>query len=654
MRRISLALLLALCALASPQAPASAQGFGGAGPSAQGFGGAGQPAAQSRVTGAITLALDARETPRKLLHARETLTVTPGALTLVYPKWLPGEHAPNGAIDDLVGLTFSAGGKTIPWRRDPVDLFAFHLDIPQGAGTLDASFDFLSAIGAGGFSSASSETAHLGIYSWNQVLLYPQGARTDDVMFRASLQLPAGWKFATALKAASENGGQIDFAPVSLTTLVDSPVIAGEYFKVVPLDPSTPLGTSDTSSRRVEADLVGDTAASIEIPADLTQKWKRLVQEADAMFGARHYDRYHFLLTLSDRVAHFGLEHHQSNDSRVNENSLTQQNSIGVVAHEYVHSWNGKFRRPAGLATPDFQQPMDGELLWVYEGLTQYLGYVLAERSGIWSESYYKERLAETAAYLDTEPGREWRPLADTATAAQLLYFSPGQWTAYRRSTDFYDEGWLIWLDVDTTIRELTRGAKSIEDFCHLFHGGESGPPMVKPYTLDDVVAALNQVAPHDWKAFLGSRIYQVTPRAPLDGITRSGWRLAYTDAKNEFIKTGDGDRVEAMSSLGLRVRARDGMVNDVILNSPAGKAGIGPGMQILAVNGLRFSAEVLRNAIRDSKTASGPLTIEFQNDDLVKTVPLDYHGGMREPHLERVADKPDLLGQILAARARR
>src|SRR5882672_11214091 len=646
MRRISLALLLALCALASPQAPASAQGFGGAGPaSAQGFGGAGQPAAQSRVTGAIALALDARETPRKLLHARETLTVTPGALTLVYPKWLPGEHAPDGAIDDLVGLTFSAGGKTIPWRRDPVDLFAFHLDIPQGAGTLDASFDFLSAIGAGGFSSASSETAHLGIYSWNQVLLYPQGARTDDVLFRPRLQIPAGWKFATALKAASENGGQIDFAPVSLTTLVDSPVIAGEYLKVVPLD--------DTSSRRVEADLVGDNASSIDIPADLTQKWKRLVQEADAMFGARHYDRYHFLLTLSDRVAHFGLEHHQSNDSRVNENSLTQQNSIGVVAHEYVHSWNGKFRRPAGLATPDFQQPMVGELLWVYEGLTQYLGYVLAERSGIWSESYYKERLAQIAAYLDAEPGRDWRPLSDTTTAAQLLYFSPGQWTAYRRSTDFYDEGWLIWLEVDSQLRQLTSGQKSMEDFCHLFHGGESGAPMVKPYTFDDVVAALNQVAPHDWKAFLSTRVYEVAPRAPLDGIARGGWRLVYNDTKNEYIKTNDGDRVEAMHSLGFRVRTRDGMVNDVILNSPAGKAGIGPGMQIIAVNGLRFSADVLRNAIRNSKTAPGPLTIEFQNDDLVKTVSLDYHGGMREPHLERDAGKPDVLGQILAARVK-
>jgi predicted metalloprotease with PDZ domain len=625
MKKITLAFLLTICALAAPRAQA--------------------PPAESRVTGTITLALDVRETPRKLLHARETLNVTPGPLTLVYPKWLPGEHSPDGPIDDLVGLNFNAAGRSLPWRRDAVDLFAFHVDIPQGATRLDVSFDFLAAIGQGGFSSASSDTAHLGIYSWNQVLLYPQGARTDDVMFRTTMELPAGWKFGTALPVANQNGATIDFQPVSLTTLVDSPVVAGEYLRVVPLD--------NSSSRPVEAVLVGDTSASIDIPNDLTAKWKRLVQEADAMFGARHYNNYRFLLTLSDRVAHFGLEHHQSNDSRVPENALTQQNSIGVVAHEYVHSWNGKYRRPAGLATPDFQQPMIGDLLWVYEGLTQYLGYVLAERSGIWSESYYKERLAQIAAFLDTQAGRRWRPLADTTTAAQLLYFAPGQWTAYRRDTDFYDEGWLIWLDVDTAIRELTHGQKSIDDFCHLFHGGESGAPTVKPYALDDVVAALNQVAPHDWKAFLGSRIYQATAHAPLDGITRGGWRLVYTDTKNEYIKTGDSDRVEATYSIGLRLRARDGVVNDVTIDSPAGKAGIGPGMQILAVNGLRYSADVLRNAIKESKTASGPMTIEFQNDDVVKTVSLDYHGGMREPHLERDAAKSDMLAQILAARAK-
>ncbi len=642
MKRICSAIVIAACAFVAPHAQA--------------------PAGQSRVTGTIALDLDVRETPRKLLHAHETLTVTPGALTLVYPKWLPGEHAPDGPIDDLVGLTFTAGGKVLPWRRDPVDQFAFHLDIPQDVSTLDVSFDFLSAIGQGGFSSASSETAHLGIYSWNQVLLYPQGARTDDVMFRASIQLPPDWKWATALpvaggsgggeRAATERGGSVRplpptvrFQPVSLTTLVDSPVIAGEYLREVPLD--------TTSARHVYADLVGDTAASIDIPDDLTEKWRRLVREADAMFGARHYNDYHFLLTLSDRVAHFGLEHHQSNDSRLPENALTQANSIGVVAHEYVHSWNGKFRRPAGLATPDFQQPMVGDLLWVYEGLTQYLGYLLAERSGIWSESYYKERLAQIAASLDSEPGRAWRPLSDTTTAAQLLYFSPAQWNSYRRGTDFYDEGWLIWLDVDTAIRELTHGQKSIEDFCHRFHGGESSAPAVKPYTLDDVVAALDEVAPHDWKAFLGSRIYVVTPHAPLDGITRSGWRLVYSDANNEYIKTGDGDRVQAMSSLGLTVRARDGVVTDVSLDAPAGRTGLGPGMQLLAVNGLRYSAEVLRNAIKESKNASGPMTIEFQNDDVVKTVSVDYRGGAREPHLERVPGKADVLAQILAPRAK-
>src|SRR5678816_800961 len=295
MKKITLAFLFTICALAAPRAQA--------------------PPGSSRVTGTITLALDARETPRKLLHARETLNVTPGALTLVYPKWLPGEHSPDGPIDDLVGLNFTVSGKSLPWRRDAVDLFAFHLDIPQGVNRLDVSFDFLAAIGQGGFSSASSDTAHLGIYSWNQVLLYPKGVRSDEVIFHASMELPAGWKFGTALPVANQNGATIDFQPVSLTTLVDSPVVAGEYLRIVPLD--------NSSSRPVEAVLVGDTAASIDIPNELTEKWKRLVQEADAMFGARHYNHYVFLLTLSDRVAHFGLEHHQSNDSRVPENSLT-------------------------------------------------------------------------------------------------------------------------------------------------------------------------------------------------------------------------------------------------------------------------------------------------------------------------------------------
>ncbi len=637
MRRIVIGMSISVCAITAPHAPAYAVGFGAPGQA---------PAAQAgRVTGPITLAVDARETPRKLLHARETLPVAPGALTLVYPKWLPGEHAPDGPITDLVGLRFSAGGRQLAWRRDPVDLFAFHIDVPQGVDSIEASFDFLSAIGTAGFSSAASETAHLGIYSWNQVVLYPQGARTDEVMVRASLQLPDGWMFGTALPVTRQGGGTIDFAQVSLTTLVDSPVLAGEHFRVVPLDTS--------SSRPIEVDLVADSAGSLEAPADLVNKWKRLAQEADAMFGSRHYNNYHFLLTLSDRVAHFGLEHHESNDSRVAENALTQSNALGVMAHEYVHSWNGKYRRPAGLATADFQQPMVGDLLWVYEGLTQYLGYVLAARSGMWTEQYYKERLAQVAAYMDNLPGRQWRPLVDTTIAAQLLYDAPGPWAAYRRSVDFYDEGWLIWLDADTQIRQLTNGRKSIDDFCHLFHGGESSAPMLKPYTFDDVAGALNQVAPYDWKNFLSTRVNQTAPHAPLDGIMKGGWRVVYTDARNDFLKLNDGDRQDVAYSIGLRIGPRDGVVSDVILDSPAGKAGIGPSMQILAVNGVRYSADVLREAITGSRTASGPLMLAVQNDDVVKTVSLDYHGGTREPHLERDMSKPDVLGQILASRAK-
>jgi predicted metalloprotease with PDZ domain len=298
---------------------------------------------------------------------------------------------------------------------------------------------------------------------------------------------------------------------------------------------------------------------------------------------------------------------------------------------------------------------MVGELLWVYEGLTQYLGNVLSARSGLWADHYYKERLAQMAAFLDNQPGRQWRPLVDTTVAAQLLYFAPGQWASYRRSTDFYDEGWLIWLDVDTQIRQLTNGQKSIDDFCHVFHGGESGAPMVKPYTLDDVAAALNLVAPHDWKSFLSSRVYQATPHAPLDGISKGGWRLVYTETRNDSLQAAEADArlMDAAYSIGLRVKTNDGVLADVFLDSPAGKAGLGPGMQILAVNGVRFSADVLRNAIKASKGASGPLMLEVQNDDVVKTVGLDYRGGTREPHLERDMSKSDVLAQILSPRAK-
>src|SRR6185295_8631603 len=361
--------------------------------------------AAAAARGPITLRVDAREAPGKLLHAALSIPAAPGPLTLVYPKWLPGEHGPTGPITDLVGLHVAAGGKPIVWARDEVDMYAFHVTVPAGVSAIDVTFDFLSPASESGFTSTASGTPHLYLLTWNQLLLYPQGSKSDDVTFHASLELPAGWKFGTPLPIASSAGAQVDFSPVSLTTLVDSPVIMGEYFRVVPLD---------TGDRSVEMDIAADSAAALEISPELTDKMKRLVAEADALFGARHFTHYHFLLTLSDHVAHFGLEHHEANDTRMSERALIDETlgnlSLWVLSHEFVHSWNGKYRRPAGLATPDFQAPMRGELLWVYEGLTEYLGALLAARSGLWTPKQYDERLAEVAASFDHIPGRTWRP----------------------------------------------------------------------------------------------------------------------------------------------------------------------------------------------------------------------------------------------------
>jgi predicted metalloprotease with PDZ domain len=594
---------------------------------------------------AITLSVDATEAPRKLFHARMTMPVSPGPLTLVYPKWIPGEHGPTGPIVDLAGLKLSAGGKTVSWRRDDVDMYAFHLEVPAGAHELDVALDFLSPTFAGGFTAGASTTAHLAIVTWNQLLLYPEGSNIRDVTFKANLNLPAGWKFGTSLPIAGQAGSKVEFAPVSLERLVDSPVLAGEYFLVIPLAANPPN----------EIDIAADNRADLEISAELATTLKRIVSEAVSLFGATHYTHYHFLLTLSDHTAHFGLEHHESNDSRVAERSLLEPAlrdvSLGVLPHEFVHSWNGKFRRPAGLATSNYQEPMKGELLWVYEGLTQYLGNLLSARSGLWTPQQYRDHLAESAADLDHKPGRLWRPLIDTTIAAQVLYGSPGEWNSLRRSVDFYDEGWLIWLDTDTKIRELTGGKRSLDDFCKSFHGAPSTPPMVKTYVFDDVVATLNEIAPFDWRNFLLTRLNSTDFHAPLGGIERGGWKLAYQPTPNEVLKDQEQVRrgTEMGYSIGLRLNS-DGSIADVIEGMAASKAGIGPGMKVLAVNGKAYSPEVLRDSVRattDPKQRRIDLLID--NEGHVAAYQVMYGEGEKYPVLERDGSKPDVLSKIIA-----
>ncbi|MGP0018225.1 MAG: M61 family metallopeptidase [Candidatus Sulfotelmatobacter sp.] len=594
-------------------------------------------------TPTVTISVDAMHAPRKIFHASLKIPATPGDLTLYYPKWIPGEHAPDGPVIDLAGLKFSAGGKTLKWRRALDDGFTLHVEVPAGTTEIAAELDFLSpATFEGGFSAGSSATDKLAIISWNQVLLYPKGWKSDDINYSASLKLPDGWKFGTPLPVNSQSGNEIHFATVSLTTLVDSPVITGEFLKVVPLaqDPLT------------EMDIAADSAAALDAPPEVWDHYKSLVDQAQKLFGAHHYRDYHFLYTLSDHVAHFGLEHHESDDSRVPENALVddmaRKQSSGLLPHEYVHSWNGKFRRPADLATPDYQQPMQDDLLWVYEGLTNYLGFVLTARSGLLTADQDRDTLAITAAALDHTPGREWRNLQDTADAAPELYFSPRAWGSWRRGVDFYEEDTLNWLWVDVIIRQQTKGAKSIDDFCHLFHGGPSTGPQVKPYTFDDVVSALNQITPYDWRGFWTERLTNHGPGAPLGGIEGSGWKVVYDETPSPM----EGGRrfVGTRYSLGLELSA-EGAIADTIEGMPAALAGIGPGMKLVAVNGRRFSSDVLKDALKAAKDSPAPIELLIENTDYYKTYKIDYQGGEKYPHLVRDDSKPDLLTDILKAK---
>ena len=595
----------------------------------------------------ITIALDATEAPRKIFHARMTIPTAGGPLTLYYPKWIPGEHGPTGPIQDLAGLKFTANGQILKWRRDLLDGWTIHVDVPAGAASVDASLDFLSPAGAEGlYTGGRSATDKMSVISWNTMLLYPAGWTSDELTYEATLRLPAGWKFGTPLPVASQAGGEIKFKSVSLTTLVDSPVITGEYMRVVPLA-QNPLR---------EMDIAADSAGAFDAPPEVLDHYKNLVDQTEKLFGAHHYREYHFVYSLSDHVAHFGLEHHESNDSRVDERGMVNPGKrllfAGLLPHEYVHSWNGKYRRPADLTTPDYEKPMQTDLLWVYEGLTSYLGDLLTARSGLRTPEEARDELASIAADLDHRSGRTWRNLQDTADGVPDMQGAPRQWDSWRRPLDYYDEDVLNWLWVDTIIRQQTQGKKSIDDFCHLFHGGQSGPPEVKTYTFDDVVNTLNQVAAYDWRGFWTERLTNHGPGAPLGGVANSGWKIVYDDTRSSLVKTREEERnhIEASYSIGLLLRD-DGSIVDTIEGMPAAAAGIGPGMKVVAVNGRRFTADVLRDALRAGKNSSQPLELLVENSDYYKTYKLDYRGGEKYPHLVRDDLKPDMLSDIIKPR---
>ncbi|HWZ98608.1 MAG TPA: M61 family peptidase [Candidatus Dormibacteraeota bacterium] len=602
---------------------------------------------------AVKLEVDLREAARRVYHSKMEFAVTPGPLTLVYPKWIPGEHAPNGPIVDVTGVKFFANGKEVSWRRDTVDMYAFACEVPTGTEKLEVTLDYLlpTESGTAGVASSSAQIAEL---PWNLVVLYPKDTKSDDVKFSAKLKIPAGWKFATALPVRKETNEGIEFETVSLTTLVDSPVLAGAHMNTYDLTPGKiPAHRLNTAA---------DSAAMAEAPPEQITILRQLVAETGALFGARHYRHYDFLLALTDHLQPNGLEHHESSDNRVPERTLhdldLMETQMDLLPHEFFHSWNGKFRRPAGLATSNYQEPMRDELLWIYEGLTQYYGVILATRSGGWKTEGLHEYLAATFAALNDRPGRTWRDLEDTAISSQLLYTARTEGSSWRRPVDYYEESELIWLDADTLIREMTKGKKSLDDFCRAFHGGEGSEPRLVPYTLDDVVATLNGIAANDWKKFFEERIHSHGPGAPLAGLERSGWKIVFNSTMNEHAKSEEeaGHVIDTEFSLGFSAHYPGGEnadeIADVVMGSPAAKAGLAAGMKLVAVNGRKWTPDILREAIRGAKSGKGPIELLVENDDFYQTVKIDWHEGERYPHLEAIAGKTDVLAEIAKAKA--
>ena len=598
-------------------------------------------------TAPIQITADLSDAPRKLYHAEIDLPVVAGPLTLTTPKWIPGQHRPIGPVDEITGVVFTANGQPIPWRRDDVDLYQFHLVVPNGVSTIHAHLDCIVT---------RRVSQKLAVLEWEKLLLYPANMPVRDIPIQASLIVPAGWGVGTALTPIGSGaypvpaaGVTTHFAATNVEQLQDSPIITGQYFHEFPLAPEI--------RPKHFIDVVSDQPEDANLRPALLAELNNLVREADSLYGSHHYNIYHFLLTLSGVAGGEGLEHGQSSDNGVEEKGYAddahQLLEAELLPHEFSHSWNGKYRRPAGLYQPEFATAQQGALLWVYEGMTEYLGDMLAARSGLETQAQYRDLLADSAASLDYRPGRQWRSTEDTAISSSILREGAPAWSNWKRGQDYYQEGELVWLDADTLIRKLTQNKKSLDDFQKIFlgKGGNTGP-LIVPYNFDELVTDLNAVAPNDWATFLHDRVDKINPHADLAGIEQGGYKLVYRDKPNtaaSIMAGGAGARGRGLNcwfSIGLRVGA-DGNIVDVRWNGPADKARLAPGEKIMAVDGQIYSSDALRAAIRSAKGNTEPIHFIVQADSFVSTIDLDYHDGERYPALERVDGTPAYLDDI-------
>jgi predicted metalloprotease with PDZ domain len=583
----------------------------------------------------IRLDVDATEIARGLIHVREVMPAKPGELTVYFPKFIPGEHGPSGRLTNVVNLHFHGGGKEFSWRRDPVEVFEFHVSVPQGARDVTVTFDAARDRG--------ENSTNLARLNWHEALFYKAGTTTDNQPISATLTPPTGWTVSCALDETSNRDGKIGYETVSVTRLIDSPTLMGRYYQQFDISRNDPVKNT--------LEVYGEDPAHINFSQADLKGMERLVQEFKAQTGAQHYRRYKFLISFSG-AAGAGLEHHECSEDGMPENTLSDENTRmslwDLLGHEGFHSWNGKFRRPIGLCTPDYTEPMKDELLWVYEGMTQFYGHVLPTRAGLWTQEHYRERTAATAQRLMLTKGRNWRTIEDTTFCA-LTPSGRGArsgWYYMQRGWDYYDEMTIVWLEADMRIRSLTHGAKSLSDFSRIFHGGLNRGPELKSYDFAEVVRTLNQVAPYDWAKYLKERVYTLQPNLSLAGFEMAGWRYVENDTPNNLVGGWNaGDYGWFAPSIGLNVRA--GEITEIVPGSAADKAGLAPGWKISAVNGTKFSIDVLKDAVKaTSKGEQLALLVERDRD--IRPYTLDYHGGLKYPHLERIEGKPDLLAELL------
>lgn len=599
--------------------------------------------------GMISLEVDAGDLDRRIFRVHESIPVEPGDLTLLYPKWLPGTHAPVGPIDDLAGLVVSAAGEQVGWTRDLLDMYAFHLRVPPHANTLDVEFQFVSPQRPEPARRVVVTPEMLGV-QWNTVILYPAGYYVSRIAVNASLTLPSGWNYATALTAERHEGDTVHFRTVSLETLVDSPLFAGLHFVQVDLDPG--------ASAPVHLDIVADSADELDLKPEYIAPHRKLIQEAYQLFGSRHFDHYDFLFGISDNFGFIGLEHHRSSEDGVHRGYFKDwdRTSTGrfILPHELTHSWNGKFRRPADLWTANYNAPMQDDLLWVYEGLTNYWDRVLTARSGLWTDEFTRGSLASIAAtFQQKRQGRVWRDLQDTTNQPLITLHVPQNWTSWERAQDYYNEGLLIWLDVDTKIRELTANKRSLDDFARAFFGIDNGSYGTVTYTFKDVVKGLNAISPYEWADFLGARLNSHGPNVSLKGLTRTGWSLAFKAEPSDFLQKLDAvnETTDLTYSLGIALD-KNANITEVVWDSPAFRARLTTAGTVVAVNGRAFTPALLKQAVQDARDAKSPVELLVRGFDRFRNVRLDYSGGLRYPYLARILNAEDRLSEILKARS--